>query len=132
MPAGSALLKKIFFNFYYLFMWLCWVLGVSCILRDLGPRPGIEPWAPALAAQSLSHWTSREIPSHPPTGRGALSRSSASGGPWPLAPLLRGHWGQQRDDSSLSKGCPPAPGPQETFFSSPTSQPPGHLSVPSS
>ena len=82
-PLVPHSLKNFFFNFYYLFMWLCWVLGVSCIMRDLVPRPGIELWAPALGAQSLSHWTSREIPSHPPTSRGALSRSSASGGPWP-------------------------------------------------
>ena len=26
------------------------------------PRPGIEPWPPALAAQNLSPWTTREVP----------------------------------------------------------------------
>ena len=29
---------------------------------DLVPRPGIEPGHPALGAQSLSHWTTREVP----------------------------------------------------------------------
>ena len=30
----------------------------------LVPQPGIEPGASALRAQSLSHWTTREIPTH--------------------------------------------------------------------
>ena len=28
----------------------------------LVPRPGIEPTPPALEAQSLNHWTAREVP----------------------------------------------------------------------
>ena len=32
---------------------------------DLVPRPGIEPGPPALAAQSLNHWTAREVPNVP-------------------------------------------------------------------
>ena len=33
-------------------------------MRDLliVPRPGIEPMPPALGAQSLNHWTTREVP----------------------------------------------------------------------
>ena len=31
-------------------------------LRDLSSRPGIEPASPALGAQSLNHWTAREVP----------------------------------------------------------------------
>ena len=31
---------------------------------DLVPRPGIEPGPPALGAQSLSHWTTKEVPQH--------------------------------------------------------------------
>ena len=31
----------------------CWVLA---------PRPGIKPMPPALGAQSLNHWTAREVP----------------------------------------------------------------------
>ena len=27
----------------------------------LVPQPGMEPTAPALAAQSLNHWTTREV-----------------------------------------------------------------------
>ena len=34
----------------------------SCSLWDLVLLPGIEPWPPALGAQSLSHWTTREVP----------------------------------------------------------------------
>ena len=51
----------------YLFIWLCHVLvaahGIfSCGMWDLVPWPGIEPWAPALGAWSLSHWTTRDVP----------------------------------------------------------------------
>ena len=33
---------------------------------DLVPWPGIEPGPPALGEQSLSHWTTREVPSATP------------------------------------------------------------------
>ena len=33
----------------------------SCGMWDLVSRPGIEPRHPALGAQSLSHWTTREV-----------------------------------------------------------------------
>ena len=59
----------------YLFTWLCWVLVVTCrILRpccsvqdiscgmwDLVPQLGLEPMPPTTGAQSLSHWTTREV-----------------------------------------------------------------------
>ena len=35
---------------------------LSCGMWDLAPCPGIEPRPPALGAQSLSHWTTREVP----------------------------------------------------------------------
>ena len=35
----------------------------SCDMRDLVPCVGIEPGPPALGAWSLSHWTTREVPS---------------------------------------------------------------------
>ena len=35
---------------------------LSCGMWDLVPRPGIEPGSPPLGAQSLSHWTTREVP----------------------------------------------------------------------
>ena len=34
----------------------------GCGMWDLVPWPGIEPGSPALGAQSLSHWTTREVP----------------------------------------------------------------------
>ena len=46
--------------FIYLF-WLCRALVVGCV-QDLVPRPGMEPGPPALAARSLTHWTTREVP----------------------------------------------------------------------
>ena len=41
----------------------CGTRILSCGMWDLVPRPGIEPGPPALGAQSLSHWTAREVPS---------------------------------------------------------------------
>ena len=38
-------------------------LGLSCGIGDLVPLLGIEHRAPALGAQSLSHWTTKEVPS---------------------------------------------------------------------
>ena len=37
------------------------MLGLSWGMRDLVPQPGIKPRAPALRAQSLSHWTTRGV-----------------------------------------------------------------------
>ena len=34
----------------------------SCSMWDLVPSPGIEPRPPALGVQSLSHWTTKEVP----------------------------------------------------------------------
>ena len=39
----------------------CGLLVVAC-MRDLVPRPGIERSPPALGAQSLTHWTTTEVP----------------------------------------------------------------------
>ena len=38
------------------------MLGPSCGMWDLIPRPGIEPESPALGVWSLSHRTAREVP----------------------------------------------------------------------
>ena len=35
---------------------------LSCSTWDLFPWPGIEPVPPTLGVQSLSHWTTREVP----------------------------------------------------------------------
>ena len=57
-----------FFNiFIYLFIWLHWVWVVTCeIFRcgvwDLVPWLGIEPGPPVLGVESLSRWTTREVP----------------------------------------------------------------------
>ena len=52
----------LFFHTYlYLFICLA-VLGVSCVMWDLIPWPGIKPRCSALGVWSLSHWTTREVP----------------------------------------------------------------------
>ena len=62
-----SFLKNIFFQ---LFIWLCWVLLVACRIFhlrwsfstwDLVPWAGIQPRAPVLGAQSISHWTTGKI-----------------------------------------------------------------------
>ena len=47
--------------FIYLFIYLA-VPGLSGSMWDLVPRLMIKPSPPALGAQSLSHWTTREVP----------------------------------------------------------------------
>ena len=37
-----------------------WALG--CSMWDLVPWPGSKPRSPALGAQSVSHWTTRQVP----------------------------------------------------------------------
>ena len=65
--------SKYIYIFHFLFIWLHQVLAaawgifswgmqtLSCDLWDLVPWPGIEPWTPALAAQCISYWTTREV-----------------------------------------------------------------------
>ena len=43
-----------------IFSWSMWTL--SCSMWDLFPWSGVEPGPPALGVQSLSHWTTREVP----------------------------------------------------------------------
>ena len=38
------------------------VPGLNCTMQYLVPCPGIKPGPPALRAQILSHWTTREVP----------------------------------------------------------------------
>ena len=45
------------FDFFFFFFWPC---RTACGI--LVRWPGIEPTPPALGAQSLSHWTAREVP----------------------------------------------------------------------
>ena len=65
----SASFQILWLCFIYLFLilksfiYFNWAaLGLSCCMQDLAPYPGIEPRPPALGAQSLSHWTTREVP----------------------------------------------------------------------
>ena len=51
---------------FCLLIWFVYLFGcprLSCGLSNLVLWPGIRPRAPALGAQSLSHWTTREVPS---------------------------------------------------------------------
>ena len=50
-------------------VWLCQVLAAACGISDPHcciwdpiPSPGIEPRLPTLGTQTLSHWTTREVP----------------------------------------------------------------------
>ena len=40
----------------------CGMQTLRCSIWDLVPWPGIKPGPPALGVQSLSHWTTREVP----------------------------------------------------------------------
>ena len=60
---------KVIWDFFhiYLFIWLhlvlveaMWIL--TCGMWDLVAWPEMEPRPPALGAQTLSHWTTREVP----------------------------------------------------------------------
>ena len=50
-----------FFFFYLMFIYLA-ALGLSCSIWDLVPWSGIKPRPSALGVQSLSHWTTKEVP----------------------------------------------------------------------
>ena len=44
---------------YFFFFFFVWLHGEA--YRILVPRPGIKPTAPAVEAQSLNHWTTKEV-----------------------------------------------------------------------
>ena len=46
---------------FFVFVLACGLLVAAC-MYDLVPQPGIEPRPSALGAQSLTHWTTREVP----------------------------------------------------------------------
>ena len=64
-------------------------------MRILVPQPGMEPVPPAVEAQSLTHWTAREVPSWFSWGSSA---ASVSGGttPCPTHTSLHGKTGRDR------------------------------------
>ena len=55
-------LMQFFLFFFLIFIVYLAAPGLSCSMWDLVPWPGIEPGTPALGAQSLNHWASREVP----------------------------------------------------------------------
>ena len=55
-PWGQAV------HFIYLFIIYLAVPNLCCSMWDLVPWPGIRLQFPALRAQNLSHWTTREVP----------------------------------------------------------------------
>ena len=57
----ESLSLALLFFFLILFLYLA-ALSLSCKMWDLVPWPGIKPRPPVLGAQSLSHWTTREVP----------------------------------------------------------------------
>ena len=53
-PAGA-------FIFFFIFKFYLFIYGrAACGI--FVPQPGIEPLTPAVEAQSLNHWTAREVP----------------------------------------------------------------------
>ena len=49
------------FSFYlFMYLFIFWPCHVACEI--LVPPPGIEPVPPTLVAQSLNHWTAKEVP----------------------------------------------------------------------
>ena len=58
----SDFLKTIFIYFFGCAGSRYGVPTLCCTLRDLVPRPGIDPGPPALGAWHRSHWTTREVP----------------------------------------------------------------------
>lgn len=66
-----------FFFFFFLNFWPH--LAAAC--RILVPCPGIEPLPPALEAQSLKHWTSREVPGSFPLLQTLLGGPRSQGSP---------------------------------------------------
>ena len=43
--------------------WNLWLQHANSLVENLFPQPGVEPVPSALAAWSLSQWTTREVPS---------------------------------------------------------------------
>ena len=71
----------------------CWILV---------PRPGIKPTSPAVEAQALNHWTTREAPPFP------VFKSSNQASPLRFAPCLA-HTESHGLHPSLAGLCGPSP-----------------------
>ena len=64
--SGTRLWILFFFFFFLTFIWLHQVLVVALRIFsggmwDIVSWPGIEPRSPTLGAQSLNHWTTKEV-----------------------------------------------------------------------
>ena len=53
--------SSFFLSFFKIVIYLA-APSLSWGMQDLVPRPGIESGLPALGAQSLNYWTTREVP----------------------------------------------------------------------
>ena len=64
--SAPNILLYLFLKFIYIvflvsyFVFIFWLHHAA--FGILVPQPGIEPSPPALEAQSLNHWTTREVP----------------------------------------------------------------------
>ena len=61
MPPLLLFLILIFLKYFNIFH-SCSMLALSCSMWDLASCPGIDHGPPALWAESLNHWTTREVP----------------------------------------------------------------------
>ena len=59
VPGLNCSMWDLHCSVHYLLVAACGLL--SCGIRDLVPRPGMEPGPLVLGAWSLTHWTTREI-----------------------------------------------------------------------
>ena len=58
--ASSDVSLLLFLCHPQLLIYFFWPHLIVC--DNLAPQPGIKPTPPALEAQSLNHWTTREVP----------------------------------------------------------------------
>ena len=119
-PCSSPLILCIYLKNIFIDLFNLDVAGLSCSMWGLVPRPGIEPRPPALEAQTLRCWTTREGPScslllHPPSDFAASllspdTKTEAS----PLDPSLPGpscplpfssHFPANRERSTICVLC---------------------------
>ena len=95
-PCSSPLILCIYLKNIFIDLFNLDVAGLSCSMWGRVPWPGVEPRPPALEAQTLRCWTTREGPScslllHPPSDFAAsLLSPDAKKEAIPLDPSLPG------------------------------------------
>ena len=68
-----------FIVFLLLFYFYLFIFRTCCVACEiLVPQPAIEPLPPASGAQSLNHWTAREVPDHSLNFKSKTTPSSRS------------------------------------------------------